>query len=143
MAKPQKLRPLRWTIEKASLEFGITSTTIKSRLKKARELPEADGTFSTHQLVSALFDQATIGRARLYMAQAQRIETLNLARNGELYSAKDIAAHLTGVGQHLKRLLMGLDAPEEQLAEVFQALSTFSIAHLPKAKISQRDRKTA
>jgi phage terminase Nu1 subunit (DNA packaging protein) len=143
MAKSQKMPLLRWTLNRAAREFGLSEQMIKSRLKKARILPDADGTWSTHQLVEALFDEATRGRARLYMAQAQRIETLNLARNGELYSAKDIAAHLTMVGQQLKRLLLGLDAPEEQLAEVFQALSAFSIAHLPKAKISQRDRKTA
>ena len=140
MSKIQTCRPLRWTLEDAAFEFEVTERTLTARLKKARVLP-TDGTYSTHELVNALYDETTKNRARLYHAQALRIESLNKARSGEVYTRKEIEGFLLRLGAQLRRVLKGLDAPPDQLGEVFSALETLKIESVPAARLKERERK--
>ena len=46
---------LRWSVERAGIKFGLTSHTLRRSLAKSSATPDADGLFSTAQVVGAIF----------------------------------------------------------------------------------------
>ena len=46
---------LRWSIERAGVEFGLTSQTLRKSLAKASAIPDADGLFATKQIIAAIY----------------------------------------------------------------------------------------
>jgi hypothetical protein len=47
---------LRWSIERAGIEFGLTSQSLRRSLAKTFATPDADGLFTTKQIVAAVYD---------------------------------------------------------------------------------------
>jgi hypothetical protein len=50
-----KHKPIGWTIERASIEFGTSPPTLGKALAQASIAPAADGTYTTRQICEALF----------------------------------------------------------------------------------------
>ena len=46
---------LRWAIERAGIEFGLTSQTLRRSLGKTSATPDADGYYSTKQIIAAVY----------------------------------------------------------------------------------------
>ena len=46
---------LRWSIERAGIEFGLTSQTLRKSLAKTSATPDADGLFTTKQIIAAIY----------------------------------------------------------------------------------------
>jgi hypothetical protein len=59
MARPSKSNvpnePLRWSIERAGIEFGLASHTLRKSLAKTSATPDADGLFTTKQIIAAIY----------------------------------------------------------------------------------------
>lgn len=57
--KPMRTRgfgdALRWTVDKASIEFGLDTKTLVSRLSRTGTIPGADKKYSTAQICAAVF----------------------------------------------------------------------------------------
>src|SRR6516162_2384002 len=47
--------PLKWSVERAGVEFGMTSNTLRKSLAKNSAVPDADGLFTTRQITDAVF----------------------------------------------------------------------------------------
>jgi hypothetical protein len=48
-------QPLRWSVEKAAAEFGLTHPTLRKALAQNSIQADADGCFSTKEIASAVF----------------------------------------------------------------------------------------
>jgi len=48
-------QPLRWSVEKAAAEFGVTHPTLRKALAQNSIQADADGCFSTKEITSAVF----------------------------------------------------------------------------------------
>jgi len=46
---------LRWSPERAAVEFGLTTNTLRKPLSKDSAAPDNDGLYSTQQIRGALF----------------------------------------------------------------------------------------
>jgi hypothetical protein len=46
---------LKWSVERAGVEFGMTSNTLRKSLAKNSAVPDADGLFTTRQITDAVF----------------------------------------------------------------------------------------
>jgi hypothetical protein len=46
---------LKWSVERAGIEFGCTSNTLRKALNKNSAQPDTDGCFSTRQITDAVF----------------------------------------------------------------------------------------
>ena len=46
---------LRWTVERAGVEFGLSTGTLRKALGKNSAAPDADGLFTTKQIVAAIY----------------------------------------------------------------------------------------
>ena len=60
---------VRWTLEAAAREFGRSRTTVTNRISAAGIKPDSDGTYSTRQIVDAVF--GSIQEAKLREANAR------------------------------------------------------------------------
>jgi hypothetical protein len=87
MAKP--LQRIRWTIERAAPEFGLNPRTLSARLKQSNLDPSADGTWTTQQIVRAIYNDLESERIRETRSKADLNEQELRKRNGELVDIED------------------------------------------------------
>ena len=85
-----KTAPIRWTISQAAGEFGMDRRTVDSRLKAAATVPASDGTFSTGQVVAALFGDLPGEKLRKLRHEANLAEMKDLQMRGDLIFASDV-----------------------------------------------------
>jgi hypothetical protein len=59
MSRPTKSNvpkaALRWSVERAGIEFGLTSQTLRKSLAKTSATPDLNGLFSTKQIIGAVY----------------------------------------------------------------------------------------
>jgi hypothetical protein len=46
---------LRWRAERAAVEFGLTTNTLRKALNKDSARPDSDGLYTTQQIIGALY----------------------------------------------------------------------------------------
>lgn len=71
-ARPHK--PIAWTLNKASVEFGVDGKTLRMRLANAGQHPGPDGKFTTRQLCDGLFGGERSERGARTKAERQLAE---------------------------------------------------------------------
>jgi hypothetical protein len=68
---------LLWSIERAGIEFGLTSATLRKALAKNSAVPDRDGLFSTAQIVAAIYGALHVEKLRTQRARAWKLELEN------------------------------------------------------------------
>jgi hypothetical protein len=84
--------PLRWTVPRAALEFGLSKDTLRKRLATAGEKPDRSGTYSTPQIVRALYRGLAAEKLRETRGKADNWALKNAALRGELLSREGVLA---------------------------------------------------
>lgn len=79
---------LRWSLQMAAEEFGVARQTVKNHVV-ALGLSADEATYSTKQIVSALFGDKQQEQARLAKEQADRIAMDNQERRRNLIPVED------------------------------------------------------
>lgn len=102
----RKFEPIRWTLERASREFGLDKKTLSGRVKRQGELPGEDGRWSTQQMVRAIYDDLEFERIRKTRAEADGQEMLNRKTAGELVDLEQLASRLEPVMIEMKRIVL-------------------------------------
>ena len=46
---------LRWSVERAGVEFGLTSNTLRKAVNRDSAAPDKDGLFTTQQIAAAIY----------------------------------------------------------------------------------------
>jgi hypothetical protein len=69
--------PLRWNIEKAAIEFGLTTTTLRKALNKNSAAPDTDGLYSTQQIAAALYGALHVEKLKTQQQITQRYTSDN------------------------------------------------------------------
>ena len=83
-------KAMHWLIEPASREFGCDGETLSKALKRAGIEPAfKDGSFSTTQIVSALFGDYDAQRTRKVTAEADLLEITKAEKRRELISSQE------------------------------------------------------
>jgi phage terminase Nu1 subunit (DNA packaging protein) len=80
----------RWSLEKASSEFGTDRKTITKRIRQNGIQPAEDGTFSTKQICAAIFGDIHGERLRKTRAEADKIEMDNERERGLVIDVGDV-----------------------------------------------------
>ncbi len=120
----------RWSIYRASLEFGVTRETITRALAQSGADIQKGATYPTRQIFLALAGDIKGERLRVVKATADRVERQNQVETGKLIpytEAQDQARAAGGIIlTHLQRLEMELPAHLTGLSavEIAQYLDT-------------------
>ena len=91
--------PLRWTVDKAAREFGVTEYLMRKRLKDGAEHPGPDGCYTTGQLHKVMFGSLHLERLRKTAAEADAVEMTNAITRREFLSAKDLTGTFAEVAR--------------------------------------------
>jgi hypothetical protein len=68
---------LRWSVERAAVEFGVSIATLRKALNRNSARPVEDGCYSTQEIVGALFGELHREKIRSQRALARKLELEN------------------------------------------------------------------
>lgn len=104
-----KYQPHHWRIEPASREFGCDGETLSKALKRASIEPAfKDGSFSTAQIVAALFGDYDAQRTRKITAEADLLEMQRAEKKHELVPGSEFLELMHRGHQAMTSTVMGM-----------------------------------
>jgi hypothetical protein len=130
---------MRWELPKAGIEFGSDVRTLLKKLEQAHQYPDRRGTYSTRQIVDALFDEQYRERTEMLRSQAEKLRIQNEVRRGELLAVVEVAEFCHTVAIRLRALILGLACPDADKQEVFRFLASLDDGSM----LAERPRKKA
>ena len=74
---------MRWSVERAGIKFGLTSQTLRRSLAKTSATPNADGLFTTQEIIATLFGELHLEKIRTQRALARKLELENAITTAE------------------------------------------------------------
>ncbi len=108
----------RWTIERAAVEFGINPRTLVARLKQGGIDPDAEGYWTTMQIVRGIYDDLESERIRLTRAQADGEELRNAKDRGELVPVDEFARRWEPVFIDMVRIIKSSKLTEDEQFQI-------------------------
>jgi hypothetical protein len=134
--------PCRWLRQAICREFGIANDTLKKRLTEAEESPDPDDqTYSTAQIVSALFSGDRALRRRKLKEEADKLELENQITRGDFLSRSELARALTALANGIKQVIENSGLSREDQKEIGENLSSFAVVLEDVARRQTRLRK--
>ena len=88
MSRPSKSNvpaaALRWSVERAGIEFGLTSQTLRKSLAKNSTVADGDGLFATWQIIAAVFGAFDQEKLRTQTQITRKLELQNAIAEASL-----------------------------------------------------------
>src|SRR6516165_6283496 len=88
MSRPSKSNVpaavLRWSVERAGIEFGLASVTLRKSLAKSSATADEDGLFTTRQVVDALFGTLAVEKLATQKEVRRKLELENAITTGSV-----------------------------------------------------------
>jgi hypothetical protein len=88
---------LRWNVEKAAVEFGMTPVMLGRALARISAVPGADGCYSTAQLIEAAFGNMYQEKLATQRQVTERYSLENRVTRGEVLSRSELSKGLAGI----------------------------------------------
>ena len=108
-------KSIRWTLNRAALEFGCDPKTVAKGIRARGTLPGPDGKFSTVEIHSALCGDKDREQVRKLKEEADGLALANATRRGELMEVEDfLRAFEPAVIQMKSRILASSLTATEQ-----------------------------
>lgn len=105
---------VRWTVDKASIEFAIDTKTLVSRLRRLGTLAGEDGKYSTAQVCAAVFGDLRQAQTRLAAAQADAAEVELAKVRGEVVPVADAVRVVQNMFQAVRRIILTSELTHEK-----------------------------
>jgi phage terminase Nu1 subunit (DNA packaging protein) len=115
-------QPLRWTIEKAAMNFGIHRSTLTKKLRSSDAVPGPDGRYSTQQIFSAIYNDAAAERTRLYREQADRLALANAKARAEQIDVDSVYKTYEGIFAAMRKTILASPLSDAEKAEALAQL---------------------
>jgi hypothetical protein len=130
---------LRWSVERAGLEFGLSSNTLRKALGRDSARPDADGFFSTAQIISALYGAMYQEKLRAQRARAQQIELENAITTGSVLDRASLTKAFAQIADAFtSRLNAATEMPRKVRDDLLRDLSRWPLALEDTAKRQTR-----
>jgi hypothetical protein len=113
---------LRWTIEKAAMNFGVDRKRLTRKLRQADLERSPDGKYSTKQIVSAIYDDASSERCRLYREQADRLSIANAKARAEQVDVDAVYKAYEGVFVRMRKTILTSPLTDVEKSEILSNL---------------------
>ena len=97
---------LRWTVERAGIEFGLSTGTLRKALGKNSAAPDADGLFSTRQIVDALYGSMAVEKLATQKELRRKLELENAVTTGRVLDRLELEKGLAQVADALVSRIM-------------------------------------
>ena|SRR5271166_5171463 len=119
---PGKPKPIRWTINQASMEFGVERKTLTSKLRGLEAQPADDGRYSTLQIDAAIHGDSDAEKLRLLQEQFRKLKLENDRKSGEQVDKEMVFKAYEGVFICLRQTILGSNMTDAEKAECLAQL---------------------
>jgi hypothetical protein len=119
--------PLKWNLRKAAAEFGTTADTLKKSLNRVSQEPDADGLYTTGQLVQSLFGQLHTEKIRYQRAIAERVEMENAVARADVLNRVELTRSFGEMADAMKQAVLNSGMPREACENFLHNLATWPL----------------
>ena len=98
---------LRWSLYKASREFGCGETSLGQKLAECGEVAGPDECFSTSQLLRSLYGAVYVERLRKVKEEADKLALANQVARGEYVNKFELEQLHAAIAAHIKTVIRG------------------------------------
>jgi hypothetical protein len=124
VARSGKALPrIRWTLERAAVEFGTDSRVLLRKLERSGAHPDKGGTWTTRAILDALYDDQYRRRSELLAVQAEKVRLLNEVRRRTLIPVAEVKAIWHKTATVVRPLIIAMNGPDADKHRVFSELS--------------------
>jgi phage terminase Nu1 subunit (DNA packaging protein) len=120
-------KSIRWTLEKAAVEFGIDRKTLAKKITTKGVMAGEDGKFSTREISTAIFSDGEAARASLAISQRENFDLRNKKLAGELVDAKQCQLLWDSVIIALRQKIADAQIPDAAKQELVRDLQNITI----------------
>jgi hypothetical protein len=97
---------LKWTVERGAVEFGLSTGTLRKALNKDSAVPDADGLFTTRQIVAALHGSMDVEKLATQKELRRKLELENQITRGELLNRAELMKGFSQVADAMVSRIM-------------------------------------
>jgi len=139
---------LRWSIERAGIEFGLTSQTLRKSLGKTTATADADGLFTTKQICQAIFGSMHVEKLATQRQLTRRYELENAITEATVLDRVELMKGLALIADAMVRRIMSSGLARSEKEDILKDLSSIPLvleetAHrqirLPRAKVKRHE----
>lgn len=136
---PRAIKSLRWTVERAALEFGIDRKTLTKRIAARGITPGDDGHFSTREICGAAFSDGEVARAALAVSQTENYDLKNKALAGELGDKELFQKLSDSMVLLLRQKISDSQMPEALKLEILKDIQKINVDEVVKTNSKPDD----
>jgi hypothetical protein len=119
---------LRWSLESASREFGVTKDAIKRRLVEVSEFPDPkDKCFGTFQIIKAVFGDIHGERLRETKEKADNWALKNAVMRGELLDRNAILRGMEHIVTAVARLIDSSSLTKQEKVDLRNSMANWPV----------------
>jgi hypothetical protein len=120
---------LRWSIDRAGIEFGWTPATLRKARAKNSAVPERDGLFSTAQIAAAIYGTLHLEKIRTQRARARKLELENAITTGSVLNRAALEKGFAAIADaFVSRLMAASEIPRSVKEDLLRDLATWPLA---------------
>jgi hypothetical protein len=120
---------LRWSVERAGIEFGLTSQTLRRSLAKTSATPDADGLFSTKQIIAAVYGAFDQEKLATQKQLTRKYQLANAVTEAALLDRAELTRVFTAIAEAISARIMSCsELPMTAREDILHDLSTWPLA---------------
>ena len=131
MSRPTKSNvaaaALRWSVERAGIEFGLTSQTLRKSLNKNSAVADANGLFTTRQIVDALYGALHHEKLRTQRELADRYALENQITRAEVLNRAEVERIFATIADAIKTRIMSSNLSRHEKEDILKDIAALPI----------------
>ena len=131
----RRIKPLRWTMELAAVEFGKDHRALSRRIRAANIQPAADGCFSTADITRIIFGDKHSEDLRKVREEADKLELQNKKARGELISADAVYRHFEAYFILIRKRILDSKLSRDEQDDLLRELQSINYDEVKAARI--------
>src|SRR5262245_37565021 len=126
MPLPKK-KPIRWSIQQASIEFGTSPPTLGRALAQAGIQPAADGTYSTKEICQGLFGSMHLEKIRTQRALAEKLEMENAIARASVLNRAALETSFAQLADGIQQVVKNSNLDRRSQEDFLRNLSSWPL----------------
>jgi hypothetical protein len=128
MGRPSKSNvpaaALRWSVERAGIEFGLTSQTLRKALNKNSATADADGLYTTQQVAAAIYGSMHIEKLATQKELRRKLEFENAVTEARLIDRAELMKGLAMVADAMSSRIMTSELSRSSKQDLLKELAS-------------------
>jgi hypothetical protein len=100
---------LRWSVERAGVEFGLTSNTLRKALNKDSAAPDKDGLFTTQQIAAAIYGALHMEKLKTQREITRKLALENAITTGSVLNRAELTRAFAMIAEAISNRIMACD----------------------------------